>query len=53
LIEEIRQLTEFIEESELTDSVKAGLLQGLALQVLGKPQSEYLKLIEDLAGDPE
>jgi hypothetical protein len=45
LLEEIKQLTEFIEDSDLPDVIKKGLLSGLALQVHGQPQSDYLKLV--------
>jgi hypothetical protein len=49
MIEEIKSLVKFVRESELSDAVKEGLIQGIQLQASGAPASKYLEFVQEFA----
>lgn len=48
-MEDFEVIRRFVAESDFSEDIKEALMQAIALEVLGKPVSEYSALVKKMA----
>ena len=50
-MEDFEVIRRFVTESDFSEEIKEALMQSIALEVQGKPVSDYLSLVKQMAAE--